>query len=83
MSVTRCHICEENPHETRLLGTSGFEEGDYCPICQRPTCRHHLTVVRWRWRNDTRMADSALICHECKRTYRHRDWDPTHREWIS
>lgn len=83
MPVTRCYICEENPHETRSLGESGFEEGAYCPICQSPVCRHHLTVVRWRWRNDTRTVDSTLICHECKRNYRHRDWDPVNREWIS
>jgi uncharacterized protein YbaR (Trm112 family) len=83
MAVTRCYICEQNPDQARRLGNSGFENGLHCPICHRPTCRHHLVTVRWRWRTPTREVDSAFICRECKRTYRHRDWDAINREWIS
>jgi hypothetical protein len=83
MAVTHCHICDKKPAEARRLGASGFAEGQLCPICLRPTCRHHLTTVRWRWRNPTRDLDSALVCQECKKSYRHRNWDPVHREWIS
>jgi uncharacterized protein YbaR (Trm112 family) len=83
MAVSHCYICERNPQEAKRLGNSGLAEGILCPICHRPTCRHHLVTVRWRWRTVTRDLDSALICGECKKTYRHRDWDPVNRDWIS
>ncbi len=82
MSVLRCHLCEQNPDEARLYGGEGLEEGQNCPICYQATCRYHLTVVRWRWRNDGRV-DSALVCKECRRTYAHRDWDTLNRDWIT
>lgn len=82
MSVLRCYLCEQNPDEARFYGDEGLEEGQDCPICYQPTCRYHLTVVRWRWRNNGRV-DSALVCKECKRTYAQRDWDTLNREWIT
>jgi hypothetical protein len=83
MPVTRCYICERNTTEARRLGGSGFAGGDNCPLCHQPTCSHHLVTVRWRWRNPTREVGSAQICQECKRAYRHREWDPITRDWIS
>jgi uncharacterized protein YbaR (Trm112 family) len=59
-----------------------LQQGDYCPICHKPTCRKHLAVVRFRWR-ETRQLDSALICQNCKRSYEHRYWDSARRDWIS
>lgn len=82
MAVQRCYLCEENPIEGRRYGGDGLAQGGDCPICYRPTCRFHLTVVRWRWREDGRR-DSALICKECRRTYAHRNWDAVHRDWIT
>lgn len=82
MAVQRCFLCEENPTEARRYGGDGLAEGNDCPICYRPTCRFHLTVVRWRWRESGR-ADSALICKECRRTYAHRNWDAVNRDWIT
>lgn len=66
----------------RRYGRQGFAEGQNCPICFQPTCRYHLTTVRWRWR-ESGDVDSALICQECKRTYAHRSWDAFNRDWIS
>ena len=83
MPVTHCYLCEKNAAEGRQFGTTGYENGEVCPLCQRSTCRHHLVVVRWRWRTPTREADSAQICRECKRGYKHREWDPRNREWIT
>jgi hypothetical protein len=83
MSVTFCHICEKNSAEKNRVGDSGLMMGVYCPVCHRPACSHHLGTVRWRWRDENRALDSDKVCLECKRTYRHRDWDPIHREWIS
>jgi uncharacterized protein YbaR (Trm112 family) len=83
MVVMSCHVCDKNAAEAQRLGTSGFMDGEICPICLQPTCRHHLATVRWRWRNPTRDLASTLVCIECKRAYKHRDWDPAHREWIS
>jgi hypothetical protein len=40
-------------------------------------------MVRWRWRNATRDIDSAQVCRDCKKGYRHREWDPLNREWIT
>lgn len=83
MSVTHCHICDKNPVEAQQFAQGGFADGAACPICLRPTCRYHLVTVRWRWRTVARDLDSAQICRECKRAYKHRNWDPLHREWIS
>ncbi|HOA24204.1 MAG TPA: hypothetical protein PK801_02875 [Aggregatilineales bacterium] len=83
MSVKNCYICDQDPTEGRRLGNSGLLDGRECPICHRPTCRHHLVTVRWRWRNETRELASTLICRECHRTYQHRRWDAIHRDWIS
>ncbi|MEJ2746900.1 MAG: hypothetical protein P8183_03125 [Anaerolineae bacterium] len=82
MSVTRCYLCEQDPLFQRRMGQSGLAEGQNCPICFRPTCRYHLTTVRWYWR-DTGKVGTALICKECKRTYQHRTWDSLHRDWIT
>ena len=82
MTVQRCHLCEENPLEARRYGNGGLETGEDCPICFQPTCRYHLTFVRWRWRDSGRV-DSALVCKQCKRSYAHRDWDVANRDWIT
>lgn len=82
MTVGRCYICAKDPLAARRYGDPGLENGHDCPICYQPTCRYHLTVVRWRWR-ETGELDSALVCHECKRTYAHRDWDAANKEWIT
>ncbi|MBZ0316910.1 MAG: hypothetical protein K8L91_10880 [Anaerolineae bacterium] len=82
MSVPYCHVCQSRPEEQRAFTDSGLEKGDYCPVCYRPTCSHHLATVRFRWRTDRRL-DSALVCIECKRAYRHRNWDVANRDWIS
>jgi hypothetical protein len=82
MPVPYCHICEQNEAEKRQYGDASLSEGDYCPVCHRPACRFHMARVRWRW-NDTGQVDSALVCRECKNTYRHREWDAHNRDWIS
>jgi hypothetical protein len=82
MPVPYCHICESLPAEKARYGTSGLEEGDYCPVCYRPFCRYHGGIVRWKWR-DSGKVDSGRVCMECKRAYLHRTWDPIHRDWIS
>ncbi|HRE46648.1 MAG TPA: hypothetical protein PLD47_02900 [Aggregatilineales bacterium] len=82
MRVPYCHVCESDPTEKQKYGESGLAEGEYCPVCFRPFCRHHSGIVRWRWK-DSREADSARICIECKRAYSHRSWDAVRREWIS
>lgn len=83
MPVTRCHICDTEHHNSHRHRDEDFAAGHDCPICYRPTCRRHLVMVRWRWRNATRDTDSARICQDCKRDYRHRDWDAINREWIT
>jgi hypothetical protein len=50
MTVQRCHHCDADPIEARRYGGAGLADGELCPICYRPTCRYHLTTVRWRWR---------------------------------
>lgn len=80
--VARCHLCDSNPGERRLFGREALNEGVVCPICYQPTCRFHLTVVRWRWRASGE-TDSALACKACVRTYAHRDWDRYNRDWIT
>lgn len=82
MSVRFCHLCEQNPREKKLYGTHGLNEGRTCPVCYQPTCRYHLTTVRWRWKRDNSV-DADLICKECKRSYAHRSWDSANRDWIT
>jgi hypothetical protein len=82
MSVKFCVLCNEDPAAKRLYGGDGLAEGDYCPICHQPTCRFHLTTVRWRWR-ESGETDSALVCKNCSRTYAHRNWDAFNRDWIT
>jgi hypothetical protein len=38
--------------------------------------------VRWRWRANREVA-SGRVCMDCKRAYRHREWDSINRDWIS
>ena len=82
MSVQRCHLCDENPLEARRYGSEALAEGSTCPLCFQPTCRFHLTTVRWRWRDGGRL-DSTLVCKACRRTYAHRVWDTANRDWIT
>lgn len=82
MPVPYCHICAQNELEKRQYGDASLEEGDYCPVCYRPACRFHMGRVRWRWKENNKV-DSALVCMDCKNSYRHREWDSYHRDWIS
>jgi hypothetical protein len=82
MPVPYCHVCQAHPEEHKRYNTSGLENGDYCPVCHQPTCENHLATVRFRWLKD-RQIDSARVCIDCKRAYRHRHWDVASREWIS
>jgi hypothetical protein len=82
VTVQRCHLCDGDPLEGRRYGNAGLAEGELCPICYRPTCRYHLTTVRWRWRDGGAVA-SGLICKACKSSYAHRDWDVARRDWIT
>ena len=82
MTVKRCFLCADDPQVKRLYGRPGLADGETCPICVRPACTYHLTVVRWRWR-DSGQVESARICQSCKRTYAHRHWDAASRDWIT
>ncbi len=82
MTVNRCHICDSNPEAKRRFQGDGLEAGKECPICYAPTCRYHLTTVRWRWKENGQ-TEAERSCQTCKRSYRHRDWDALNREWIS
>jgi len=79
MAVPTCTICASQQIAT---SENDLQDGDYCPICYNPTCRSHLTVVRFRWRENGQ-TDSALICKTCKTRYEHRYWDSARRDWIS
>lgn len=81
MPVPFCHMCDEEPLESRY-DDSALETGEYCPVCHRPACRYHLGTVRWRWKKSGQLG-AARVCLACKNAYRHRDWDPVHRDWIS
>lgn len=83
MVVANCYMCDKDPVEASRYANTGLAEGEVCPVCYRPTCRHHMGVVRWRWRDETRKVGSALVCMECKTAYKHRHWDTIHRDWIS
>lgn len=82
MSVTRCYLCDQDPLTKRRFGNGGHADGKNCPICALPTCRYHLTTVRWKWK-ETGLADEDIVCKECKRSYEHRNWDTYNREWIT
>jgi hypothetical protein len=82
MAVNYCYLCNQRPGEVVGNGRENLEAGDYCPICNQPVCRRHLSIVRWRWR-DSGEVDSALVCKECVRTYAHRTWDTFRRDWIT
>lgn len=82
MPVNRCALCEQNTEEQRRYRGEGLAEGAECPVCYAPACRYHLATVRWRWKDSGRV-ESAQICQDCKRSYRHRDWDTLNRDWIS
>jgi hypothetical protein len=79
MSVPHCQFCQQ---EGTSPSPQDLEQGDYCPLCQQPTCTRHLSIVRFRWR-ETRQVDSVRICRTCKGRYRHRYWDSAQRDWIS
>ncbi|MBN1678921.1 MAG: hypothetical protein JW966_01430 [Anaerolineae bacterium] len=81
MPVPYCTICQQNEAEKQQYGDVTLERGDYCPICHQPVCRFHLNRVRWRWKTNGRL-DSALICRDCRKSYRHRNWDAHLRDWI-
>lgn len=82
MPVPYCYICQENEAEKRQYGDASLDDGDYCPVCHQPTCRYHMARVRWRWKSSGQVGD-ALVCRDCKTTYRHRTWDRLNRDWIS
>lgn len=82
MSVPFCHICDSHPADKQRYAGTGLAEGDYCPVCNRPFCKFHAGKVRWRWR-DNRTVEIGYVCMECKNAYRHRQWDPVHRDWIN
>jgi hypothetical protein len=82
MSVQHCHLCAADPLEGQRYGSGGLADGTLCPICYRPTCRYHLTTVRWRWRENGGLG-ADLICKTCRNSYAHRDWDAANRDWIS
>ena len=80
LPMKSCYLCDENPLEHQRYGVG--TEIENCPLCYRPTCRFHLAIVRWKWRDSGR-ADFTLICQTCRRTYAHRNWDTYHRDWIT
>jgi hypothetical protein len=82
MAVRFCFLCAEDPETRRRYGGAGLADGADCPICYQPTCRYHLTFVRWRWRENGAV-DAALVCKRCKNGYAHRNWDSVRREWIT
>jgi len=82
MAVQSCAICDGNLIDKRRYAGTGLANGANCPICYRPICSYHLSVVRWRWR-DSGKVDSAQICQECRRSYAHRHWDALNRDWIT
>lgn len=82
MPVKVCYICQDEPQAAYRYGQAELDGGEYCPICYQPTCRRHLAMVRWRWRENGELA-SALACKNCVRTYAHRSWDVFHRDWIT
>lgn len=82
MAIKYCYLCNQDPVAKRQYGGVGLADGTDCPVCYQPTCRLHLTVVRWRWR-ETGQVDSALVCRTCVHSYAHRKWDAVRRDWIT
>jgi len=82
MAVPYCRICETHEDAKQRYGDTGLQDGDFCPICFRPTCRFHLGRVIWRWKENGQRAE-AFVCLDCKNAYRHREWDAYHRDWVS
>ena len=80
--VRRCHICDAEPVTHLSASEQALAAGKECPICYAPTCRQHMVMVRWRWKNGRGVGEER-ICKECRRTYRHRGWDTMNRDWIS
>jgi hypothetical protein len=80
MSVPHCTIC--NADDLHQQSPDDLAQGDYCPVCHNPTCRRHLTTVRFRWR-ECGQVDQARVCKTCKTSYQHRYWDTARRDWIS
>ena len=83
MPVYHCFLCDKNPRDKARYGDAGLQKGIICPVCHRPVCTNHLTTVRWRWRTPARELGAGQVCRDCKRTYRHREWDTINREWIT
>jgi len=83
MAIPYCHVCNRNEAEKEAYGESGFDLGIFCPVCHKPVCSHHITTVRWRWKNDRRSVESAKVCQHCRKTYAHRNWDPINRDWAT
>ena len=83
MTVSRCYLCDQEHPDQIHYDPYDLKHGTACPVCFRPTCRRHLSTVRWRWRDATRETDSARVCSLCRKEYRHREWDALNREWIT
>lgn len=79
MSVPYCAISRRKNLEP---SAEDLANGDYCPVCYEPISRPYFRTVRFRWR-ESGQVDTAQICEDCKRTYRHRYWDAAQRDWIS
>ena len=83
MAIKFCHICnKEDRFGHGQTSSSALASGIICPVCYQPTCGNHLGTVRWRWRSSGEV-DSAQVCKECIRSYKHRDWDRYSRDWIT
>lgn len=78
-AVPHCAICAA---QSETAQAQDLANGEYCPVCYKPTCRRHLVTVRFRWRENA-VLDSALVCRDCKTQYQHRYWDTARRDWIS
>ena len=82
VAVNNCQMCQDNPEAQKQFADNGLADGEICPVCYNPTCRNHLRTVRWRWRK-TGELDSTLVCQDCLRSYKHRDWDRYNKDWIT
>lgn len=82
MSVKYCHLCNQNSFGMARPDAEALAAGEICPVCYQPTCRRHLTIVRWRWRESGEL-DATLVCRDCQRSYAHRKWDAHNRDWIT